>query len=66
MRSQYVPENVRSTVLNLFRLPLNLFVCVILYNVSRFPLAAMFGMCAAFLALAAAAQRRLDIITVRA
>lgn len=65
MRSQYLPESVRSTILNLFRLPLNLFVCVVLFNVSRFPLAAMFAMCAAFLAGAAAAQRRLDVVTAR-
>lgn len=40
MRSQHVPEEMRATVINLFRIPLNLFVCVVLYNVSpliRFP-----------------------------
>lgn len=34
MRSQHVPEEMRATVINLFRIPLNLFVCVVLYNVS--------------------------------
>ena len=33
LRSAYVPEDVRATILNLFRIPLNLFVCVVLYNV---------------------------------
>jgi hypothetical protein len=33
LRSQYVPEDIRATILNLFRVPLNLFVCLILYNV---------------------------------
>ena len=33
LRSQYVPEDIRATVLNLFRVPLNLFVCIVLYNV---------------------------------
>lgn len=33
MRSQYVPEEMRSTIINLFRIPLNLFVCIVLYNV---------------------------------
>jgi hypothetical protein len=33
LRSQYVPEDLRATILNLFRVPLNLFVCVVLYNV---------------------------------
>lgn len=35
MRSAYVPEEMRSTIINFFRIPLNLFVCVVLYNVSR-------------------------------
>lgn len=34
LRSQYVPEESRSTIINLFRIPLNLFVCIMLYNVS--------------------------------
>ena len=33
LRSQYVPESIRATTLNLFRVPLNLFVCLVLYNV---------------------------------
>nr|CAB3497293.1 unnamed protein product [Digitaria exilis] len=32
MRSQYIPEEARSTIMNFFRIPLNLFVCVVLYN----------------------------------
>jgi len=34
MRADYVPEELRSTIINCFRIPLNLFVCLILYNVS--------------------------------
>lgn len=34
MRSQYIPEESRSTIMNFFRIPLNIFVCVVLYNVS--------------------------------
>ena len=33
LRSQYVPERIRATTLNLFRVPLNLFVCLVLFNV---------------------------------
>lgn len=33
MRSQYIPEESRSTIMNFFRIPLNIFVCVVLYNV---------------------------------
>ena len=35
LRSQYVPEESRSTILNFFRIPVNVFVCVVLYNVSE-------------------------------
>lgn len=35
MRSQYIPEEARSTIMNFFRIPLNIFVCVVLYNVSK-------------------------------
>ena len=36
-RSAYVPEELRSTIINFFRIPLNLFVCIVLYNVSGRP-----------------------------
>ena len=49
LRSQHVPEDIRSTIINFFRIPLNLFVCVVLYNVSSLPLSAMFSMCSFFL-----------------
>eukprot|EP00270_Netrium_digitus_P002926 TRINITY_DN1332_c0_g1_i1.p1 TRINITY_DN1332_c0_g1~~TRINITY_DN1332_c0_g1_i1.p1 ORF type:complete len:473 (-),score=78.42 TRINITY_DN1332_c0_g1_i1:487-1905(-) len=63
MRSQYIPEEARSTIMNFFRIPLNIFVCVVLYNVSAFPITAMFGMCAIFLAMAAVLQRRLLVVS---
>lgn len=63
MRAQYVPEDVRSTIMNVFRIPLNLFVCVILFNVALFPHWLMFSMCALFLLAAAAAQRKLERLT---
>lgn len=37
MRSQHVPEGARATIINFFRIPLNLFVCIVLYNVSVLP-----------------------------
>jgi hypothetical protein len=33
LRATYVPEEQRSTIINLFRVPLNLFVCIILWKV---------------------------------
>eukprot|EP00798_Chlamydomonas_sp_ICE-L_P030094 gene30094-35059_t len=56
MRAHYLPEDLRSTIINCFRIPLNLFVCVILYNVHMFSLAAMFGLCSVFLVLATICQ----------
>lgn len=60
MRSQHVPEEIRSTIINFFRIPLNIFVCLVLYNVGSFPLAIMFGMCSLFLLICVLCQRRLD------
>ncbi|XBH88694.1 hypothetical protein VPH35_075950 [Triticum aestivum] len=62
MRSQYIPEEARSTIMNFFRIPLNLFVCVVLYNVNAFPITVMFGMCSIFLLMAAILQRRLMLV----
>mmetsp|Transcript_21315 Transcript_21315/g.25664 ORF Transcript_21315/g.25664 Transcript_21315/m.25664 type:complete len:466 (-) Transcript_21315:639-2036(-) len=59
MRSKYIPEESRSTIMNFFRMPLNLFVCIVLYNVSMFPLATMFAMCSTFLLVAAFCQYQL-------
>ncbi|TVU48634.1 hypothetical protein EJB05_08275, partial [Eragrostis curvula] len=63
MRSQYIPEEARSTIMNFFRIPLNLFVCVVLYNVNAFPITVMFGMCSIFLLMAAILQRRLMVVS---
>ncbi|KAM7278860.1 hypothetical protein ACFE04_005994 [Oxalis oulophora] len=62
MRSQYIPEEARSTIMNFFRIPLNIFVCVVLYNVNAFPITIMFGMCSIFLFVASILQRRLMVI----
>ncbi|KAL8150309.1 hypothetical protein V2J09_020117 [Rumex salicifolius] len=63
MRSQYIPEEARSTIMNFFRIPLNIFVCIVLYNVDAFPITIMFGMCSIFLFVASILQRRLMVIS---
>ncbi|KAE8712819.1 Rhodanese/Cell cycle control phosphatase superfamily protein isoform 1 [Hibiscus syriacus] len=72
MRSQCIPEEARSTIMNFFRIPLNIFVCVVLYivsvssfavNVNAFPITVMFGMCSIFLFVASILQRRLMAIS---
>ncbi|EPS66243.1 hypothetical protein M569_08534, partial [Genlisea aurea] len=62
MRSMYIPEEARSTIMNFFRIPLNIFVCIVLYNVDAFPITVMFGMCSIFLFVASILQRRLAAI----
>ncbi|XP_008806366.1 molybdate-anion transporter [Phoenix dactylifera] len=62
MRSQYIPEEARSTIMNFFRIPLNIFVCIVLYNVDAFPMPVMFGMCSIFLFIASILQRRLMVV----
>ncbi|MEW5319725.1 MAG: hypothetical protein WDW38_010861 [Sanguina aurantia] len=64
MRSAYIPEELRSTILNTFRVPLNFFVCVILYNVQMFSLSAMFALCSAFLVAATLCQMQLEKISM--
>ncbi|MCO5557381.1 hypothetical protein L7F22_010944 [Adiantum nelumboides] len=61
LRSQFVPEESRSTILNFFRIPVNVFVCLVLYNVDAFPITVMFGMCSLFLLLASVLQNRLKL-----
>ena len=63
MRSSYVAEEYRATIINFFRIPLNLFVCTVLYNVAAFPLWGMFGMCSTFLFGCAICQKYLEYIT---
>jgi hypothetical protein len=63
LRARYVPEEQRSTIINIFRIPLNAFVCIILYKVSDFPLGVIFALCCAFLVAAGLAQAHLAAIT---
>ncbi|KAH0922174.1 hypothetical protein HID58_022192 [Brassica napus] len=63
MRSQYIPEEARSTIMNFFRVPLNLFVCIVLYNVDALPITIMFGMCSIFVFVASILQWRLMVIS---
>lgn len=34
LRATHVPEHLRATIMNIFRVPLNLFVCLVLCQVS--------------------------------
>ena len=43
MRSDYLPEQARYTIINFFRIPHNAFVCVMLYNVRFWSLSSMWS-----------------------
>lgn len=63
MRAHYLPDELRTTLINIFRIPLNIFVCAVLYNVSKFPLAVMFALCSGFMLVALMCQRQLLALT---
>jgi len=62
LRSRFVPEDIRSTIINFFRIPLNLFVCTVLYNVSSLPLSAVFSMCSFFLVVCGVCMGRFEAV----
>eukprot|EP00798_Chlamydomonas_sp_ICE-L_P005111 gene5111-34913_t len=62
MRARYVPEDdVRLTVINLFRIPLNQLLCLMLLKVSDFPLSVMFALCCALLGSCMLCQMALNV-----
>lgn len=61
-RANVLPDDLRATVTNLFRVPLNAFVCLALANIDALSLPRAFGMCSTFLAGAAVCQRMLSRI----
>lgn len=65
MRAHYLPDEMRATLINCFRVPLNLFVCVVLYNVSAYPLSVMFLLCAVFMVVAYGACAQFEALVRR-
>lgn len=52
LRAKHLPDELRTTLMNYFRIPLNLFVCVVLYSSQIVPLSGLFGLCGMCLILA--------------
>lgn len=46
LRSMYIPEEHRTTIMNIYRIPLNVFVIIILLNKKNMQLNTTFGICA--------------------
>ncbi|EDQ91247.1 uncharacterized protein MONBRDRAFT_15140, partial [Monosiga brevicollis MX1] len=49
VRSRLIPEALRATILNLFRVPLNVFVCTALLGIDQWPESVTLGLCGAAL-----------------
>lgn len=56
LKGTYIPENVRSTVMNYFRVPTNLFVVLALNKVSEMRREVVFGICVIMLLVSAVSQ----------
>jgi MFS family permease len=66
MRSRYVPEEVRSTTMNFFRIPLNCIVVIVLYNIASLSDFQVFMLCFLCLMPALLAQFALNQIVFSA
>jgi len=64
LRSRYVPEDVRATVMNIFRIPLNIIVVVVLFNIGNLSEVQVFLACLVCLILAMLFQMQLVSLTV--
>eukprot|EP00455_Lapot_gusevi_P005435 TRINITY_DN1231_c0_g1_i1.p1 TRINITY_DN1231_c0_g1~~TRINITY_DN1231_c0_g1_i1.p1 ORF type:complete len:187 (-),score=79.12 TRINITY_DN1231_c0_g1_i1:121-681(-) len=64
MRGRYVPEEVRATIMNLFRMPLNLIVVVVLVKIGSMAETSVFSLCAIFCIIGLMGQIHLMQITV--
>ena len=65
MRAHYLPDDLRATLINCFRIPLNIFVCAVLYNVKSFPLGVMFGLCAGFMFIAYNGCQKFEALIIK-
>lgn len=59
LRSEIIPESSRSTIMNFFRIPLNLLVAVVLVKVTSMPISWVFGACSVWLVVAFCLQTTL-------
>lgn len=56
LKGKYVPEHVRATVMNYFRIPTNLFVLLVLNNVKHFSYKYVFAIAIGLLFISTTAQ----------
>jgi len=63
LRGKYIPEESRAAVMNLFRVPLNVLVCCVLYYVEAFSNQTVFLICGVWLGISTYSQYMLSKIT---
>jgi len=56
LRGRYIPENVRTTIMNFFRIPLNIIVVLVLLKVKELPVDTVLKCCALCMFVAALCQ----------
>lgn len=61
LRAQHIPEETRATITNLFRVPLNIIVCVVLVYQGGMTVSSVFSFCTVFHLMAAAAAHMLSL-----
>lgn len=66
LRAQHVPEQARATIANLFRVPLNMIVCVVLVYQGGMNVSSVFSFCTIFHLGAAVAAHMLSLQPVEA
>lgn len=59
LRSSHLPESHRATIINIFRIPLNIIVCLVLYFQGGMSVSAVFIICTSFHAIATVAAGKL-------
>lgn len=65
LRSMYIPEESRATITNIFRIPLNVIVCVVLYFQGTMAVSSIFTFCTLFHGCAVVAAIWLEMSVAR-
>merc|ERR1712228_656457 len=65
LRGKYVPDNVRATIMNIFRIPLNVIVVIVLWYIDELGLTKVFVLASILLLIASMASYFLGVLTAK-
>ena len=65
LRGKYVPDHVRATIMNIFRIPLNVIVVIVLWYIDELGLTKVFILASILLLIASMASYFLGLMTVK-